>query len=448
MNRKLPGLLFIFLMIAVAFFYQYHQIVFKRPQSVHAWRQADGASLALNYAREGMDFFNPEVHNLTSDDGTSGKSATSEIPVLYYFVAVLYKLFGTHEFIYRLVNTVLFLIGLFCLFRAIRMYTEDLFWAFAIPLSLFASPVLVYYGNNFLSNTTALSMVFIAWYFVFRYLKFHQKKDLLWMFFFFFLGGAMKITALFSFFALAMIFLLEWTGFFRANQPGKLFPHQRTAITGGIVTLLPIIAWIVYARIFNENHTTTYFSTTLFPIWTLEKEGIQDIISGIRKLWLKEYFHLSFLYFLAALAVISIIFINKTSKFILLAILFLVTGMGIYIILQFWTFRDHDYYTINMFILPVFLMIAFARILQALKISSTLKTVLKISISIFLIFNIIYARDTSQARYTSWKNDNFKRMRDFYTITPVLRDHGITREDTVISFSDLSHVSLYLMDQK
>src|SRR3972149_5808757 len=111
MKKNYSSLLFILALLCVSFFYNYHEIVFKRPQSVHKWRQSDCASIALNYYQNGMDFFHPETHNLTSDGGTTGKCQTSEIPILYYSVAILYTIFGYHDFIFRLVNTLLFFLG-------------------------------------------------------------------------------------------------------------------------------------------------------------------------------------------------------------------------------------------------------------------------------------------------------------------------------------------------
>ena len=448
MKIKFPGLIFIVLLLAVTFLYDYHNIAIKRPQSVHAWRQADGASLAMNYAETGMRFFQPEVHNLTSDNGTTGKSATSEIPLLYYFVAVLYKIFGSHEYIYRILNTLIFLTGLFYLFKGIRLYTTDIFWSMSIPLAIFTSPVLAYYGNNYLSNTSAFSMVFIAWFYAFRYIKFHKIKDLWGMLLFFFLAGAMKVTGLFSFFALFGIFILEWTGIFRPVKEQKTILHTKAFLIGGILILLPILAWILYAQKYNENHSTTYFSTTIFPIWHFNSTQLKDILSGIGKLWEKEIFHPSLLYFLGGSLLFILFFNKKVPRLFILLVLFLFLEIVLYFALQFWTFRDHDYYTINMFILPVFIFISFAELVKTSNIRKSIEYIVKIAFSILLIYNILEARDSLSSRYTGYMNNNYRRMIDYYSISPILRENGISREDTIISFSDFSHVSLYLMDQK
>ena len=171
---KLPSLakrngtlLFLILVAALSWLYGYHEIIFKRPQSVHYWRQADCASLALNYYQHGMEFFKPQTHNLTSNGGTTGNASTSETPLLYYTVAVMYHVFGYHEYLYRLLNTLLFLTGLYYLYRLSSNVLRSQFWSTLLPLLVFTSPVLVYYGNNFLSNcsfsTNNKNYVGITW---------------------------------------------------------------------------------------------------------------------------------------------------------------------------------------------------------------------------------------------------------------------------------------------
>src|SRR5690606_32115901 len=108
----LRHLLFPLLLIIIAWYYSYNEIAPKRPQGVHAWRQSDAASMALNYHEHGYRFFHPETHNLTSDGGTTGYCATSEVPLLYYTVAIFYALVGEHEGIFRVLNTLLFFFGL------------------------------------------------------------------------------------------------------------------------------------------------------------------------------------------------------------------------------------------------------------------------------------------------------------------------------------------------
>ena len=69
-----------------------------RPQSVHQWAQCDRASVAQHFLNNGFDIFHPQVNNLDNGSGITGM----EFPFINYVVAILYKLFGVHEWIYRL----------------------------------------------------------------------------------------------------------------------------------------------------------------------------------------------------------------------------------------------------------------------------------------------------------------------------------------------------------
>lgn len=446
-KRLSPDWLFMLIIVAISFYYNYHQLLFEQPQSVHKWRQADCASIALNYYSSGMNFFAPETHNLTSDGGTSGKCATSEIPILYYSVATLYHIFGYHEFIYRLLNTLLFFLGLFYLFKLVQYILKDNYWAIVLTLLFFASPVLVYYGNNFLSNSSALSFSFIGWYFFIRYVKERKHKLFVISMMIFFLAGAFKVTALFSVFAISGLLGLELLGITKLSAGQKVFSRPYRHIVMIMSVLMVIGSWIAYAGYYNHKHDTTYFSTTIFPIWSLDKVGISQILYNIRVIWLDQYFHLSALIFLALCSIFILIFVRKGNKILNLSILFIFLEAVVYILLQFWTFKDHDYYVIDLYILPVLIVIASFVILKKLSFSVFSSIYLKIVFAVFLAINIYHTQQQLEFRYNGEPN-SYTKGNDIYNITPYLREIGIAPTDTVISLPDEGHVSLYLMNQK
>jgi len=146
LKKNKSNFVFIFLLFLIALLYGYPQILKSRPYSIHQWRQADCLSISMNYYKEGHNFFEPAIYWL--GDGKEGKTV-SECPIIYYSVAQLWKAFGYHEYIFRLVNILIVFLGLFCLFRLITGILSDAFWAIIITLLLFASPILVFYTNNF-----------------------------------------------------------------------------------------------------------------------------------------------------------------------------------------------------------------------------------------------------------------------------------------------------------
>ncbi len=445
-NSYIYHILFLLLISAISIFYNYHNQFFFRPQSIHAWRQADCASITLNYYQNNSNFFKPQVHNLTSDSGQSGYCATSEMPVLYYSVSLMYKLFGTHEFFIKFINFIIFFLGLFYLFKTINYITKQAFWAISFSILFFTAPVLVYYGNNFLTNVSALSFAIIGLYFFVRYSKEKRKKLLYKALLFFFLGGMFKITALTIFIAIIAYFLLEQIKII--NIKNKIFSNSaKPFILISLFVFLVLGAWIFYATIFNNCHDCYYFSTTIFPIWDMTSEKILNLITHVREFWLEDYFHNS-VHILFILMFIFIIFnIKKIKSLNLIILIFLFLQSIIYILLQFWTFYQHDYYIINQYIVPIFIVITFSELMNDNYKKVLKNRYLKIAFVLFLIFNIYHAESRVSERYSNFKNNYYKNNKDIYSITPYLREIGIRYSDKVIYIPDKSNVSLYLMNQ-
>ncbi len=437
---------FIALLALVALYYQYPEIAFKRPQSIHKWRQSDCASLALNYYRYGMNWFEPRTHNYTSDGGTTSYACPSELPVLYYSVAFLYKIFGPQDSVYRIFNTLLFLLGLFYLFRLTYLVLEDFLWSAGICLLVFASPILVYYGNNFLSNSNALAFSFIGWYYFLKYEKHNGTYDFSLSVFAFLLASCFKLTGLLSVFSILLyaLFFSRHRFFENEKRSVKLLSTGRFIV----ISLIPLIIgfWTVYASWFNRQHDCSYFSTTTFPIWSLDQSGIGAVLENVSKLWLPQYFHPLVLYILLAGLIYGTVRYRRIEGSFFMILFFILFQLIFFILLQFWNFADHDYYVIELYIFPALLLVYTAYLLKHHVPIHFKHPGTAILLIVFVLFNVAYAKSKLNERYHSWMND-FDQYKDVYDITPKLRQLGIHEEDKVIFISDPSHASLYLMDQ-
>ena len=396
-------ILFIIVFITVSVYYNNHKYLFYRPQSIHAWRQADCASITLNYYQNGMNFFKPQVHNLTSDNGETGYCSTSEIPVLYFFSASLYKIFGTNEFIIRLINFLIFFLGLLYLYKIILFLFRDSFWAIAFSITYYTSPVLIYYGNNFLTNVSALSFAIIGLFYFIKYSKDKNKKFLIISLLFFLMGGIFKVTSLMILFSIIFYYMIEKTKFITKD---KIFnKHNIILIVGAIIIITIVGGWIFYTSHFNKCHDCSYFSTTIFPIWNMSFVEIKSLLNHVREFWLTEYFHNS-LHLIFMLMLVFVLFkLNKTSAVYAILLLALIVQSIIYVSLQFWTFYNHDYYTINQYMIPIFTGIVFFDILHK-KHSNVLKNIfVKAIFSLILLFNIYHAEARLSGRYMTWRNN-------------------------------------------
>ena len=230
-------------LIITSFTYDYQDVLFRPTQSIHQWRQCDCLSITMNYYQDNNPFLQPSVHYLGAD-GT-GKTI-SECPLIYYSVASLWKVFGHHEFIYRMLVLLIYFIGLFSVFKLFENKLKDSIWAMICSLLLFTSPTLVYYANNFLMDIPALSLAMVGLYFFFRFEQSGSNKFLYWSALFYTIAGLLKVSALLSFAAIIGLFALELVNV-TLRSDRKVFhqPLKQAAVFAGV--LLIQYAWYSYA---------------------------------------------------------------------------------------------------------------------------------------------------------------------------------------------------------
>jgi len=206
-------------------------------------------------------------------------------------------------------------------------------------------------------------------------------------------------------------------------------------------------SWVFYAKSFNAAHNSDYFSTRIIPIWDLTSEEIQAVITSVKGIWVHEYFHVYSLYFFAASFLFSLVFMKKANRFLMATTLLLLAGTVLYAILWFATFKDHDYYTINLYILLVISFLNFLWVVKNRFPKVFASVILKVLFAAFLLFNLNHARESMHERYNGWWTE-YPEYKDYHEITPYLRSIGIEAMDTVISLPDMSHFTLYLMNQR
>ncbi len=431
------------LLISMSWYLDFPDILPLRPQSVHAWRQTDCLSFARNYHDRGMDFFQPEIHNQLSDEHTSGKTAW-EFPLLYWLVAGIWKLTGVQEWIFRLLVFVIFSWGLYAIFRLIDHLTKQTAGALFSSLLLLASPVLAYYSLNFLPNVPSLGLLLLSWYLFFLYLE----KPLWWRLAGWItaasLAALLKVTALISLTALGGLVLLNiyfgWS---------KRIKEQALPILAGIVITGTLAsAWFLYAVKYNAHHWGEYGLIRDWTLWNLDPERTGSILHQVRNLWLPEYHHPWVLVFSGAGA-LWLLLTPRRSGWLLWCFFLLVLVCSIfYILLFFNAFYDHDYYTINLYIL--FPLIWGMLLFQAGRSSRITAWSVQGTMLALLVVSVVYTAGKLDERYNGWWNyDHRKNFSVYENIEPLNRSLSIRPEDKIISVADPSfNITLYLMNQR
>ena len=467
MKKINPAFLFVIAMVMLALLYSYPGILGMRPRGVHQWRQADCLSITTNFYEHGMHFFAPEIHTYISDDLTSGKTA-GEFPATYYAVAAMWKVFGKHEWIYRLFTMLLYLAGIFYFFRTLRLITASDFWSIALGLTLFTAPVLVYYGSNFLSDIHAFSFVLIGGYHMLRYFMSGLQKYLFYGCIFLVFAGLLKITAFILFLTLGALLLLELVGV-QLWPERKLFPKKIAALVLFAAGSIIVGLWYVYAEHYNALHGGKYTFNDIWPIWQESTERIRVILEKFRGVLVYQVFSKPWMYTLALVIVLLLMNFRKIPKAITLGLCILTVGCIAYVMLWFQAFDVHDYYMTNLYVLPAAItacgLFLFQQQWPHLLRSRQLKTVM----SLLLLWNVIYASGNINMRYFANESkpylasgsqeevNLYKYMRWDYgqstepleTIEPYLESIGVGKNDLVITMPDESfNINLYLMNRR
>ena len=460
-NLLLAGLILVLFLMNF-----YAKTLFFHPVSTHQWRQADCLSIAKNYYEEGMHFFQPKIHY----QGPIAGKAVSELPILNYTAAALWKVFGEHEFIYRLLEYLIYLTGIFMLFNTIGTYLRSWLLAFFAVFFLLTSPLLTYYSLNFIADVPALSISIISLCLFFRF-YFNQKNYLFYLALFTgTLAVLMKASALMPLGLLYFFTLLDLTRLNRYARTRELFSTWLFPALSVLLSLSLIIGWYRWALAYNLNNTNTVFLLTVLPMWEMQEA---DIIATF-KILCNDLFPvflnrpMFFLFFIVVFYIIGNF--KKLSAFFKYAFVFSALYFIVYLLFFFQVFTVHDYYLNNLMIFPVIALMAFADLIVKGGQIIPNRAFIRLFLVVTFIFNCFFAAasyrnkmieddvltqwypfiskdERKNAKYYFWDYSN--SIRKLEEIRPILRKHGIQREEQVLCIPDQSfNISLYFMDQK
>jgi hypothetical protein len=445
---KYSPVILLSVILLFAYFYNYHEIIKYRPQGVHQWRQCDCLSLTSNFYSGEADFFHPEIHNLLRDD--EGRTA-SEFPLIYYLNALLWKLLGKHEWIFRLINFMISVVAMLALLNVFEHMLKDSFWSIFSVCLLFTSGIFAYYSLNFLMNTPAFSFALMGWYFFFKFYRDGKKGFLYLMFLFFLLGGLLKASSLISFVALSGIFVFEWIGLFPMNRDTKIFRNKLAFIVPSLILVAVIYLWITYVQQYNSKWNAGVFLLGILPVWDMSTEQINEVLDHVFIRWINGYFFWPTQVFFIVALISTWIFWKKAERPLLLLSGLMTIGFVSFILLFFEALKNHDYYVIDLLILAIFIMLSFFTLLlrNRKRLAIIDLTFIKVIAVLFLLLNMSNTSREIKKRYSAVGNIQKNEMYGYLDIEPYLDSLGVDASKKVISASDRTiNVSLYLMNRK
>jgi hypothetical protein len=463
---RLANLLLLGLVLVLFFLNFYQSTLFFRPTSYHQWRQSDCLSITKNYYEEGMNFLTPKIHYQGVKDG----KAVSEMPILNYSVAALWKVFGEHEFIYRLLEYFIFLTAVFILFNTIlRFYRSELL-AFFTAIILLTSPLLVYYSLNFIADVPAFSLGLICLCLFFNFYHSGKTRSFYLALLIGTLAVLIKASALMGLGFLLFFSLTDLFGLNRFLGTNKLFSKKSGPLVAIVLSIAIIIAWYRYAIYYNGNDPNNIFLLTTLPIWELQTVEIFEKTKALFNNLFPVFLNKAMFFLCFVLVLFVITKFKQLSVFLKYAFVFSSVFFVAYILFFFQVFKEHDYYLTNLLIFPVVTLFCFCHLVMAGDYIPNNIRFLRAFVIVTFIFNAFHAagfyrlrtiKDDKMSVWYPWISEEDINLADYLfwdygnsiekleTFRTELRKHGINRNDHVLSIPDQSFdISLYFMDQK
>jgi hypothetical protein len=466
-SESLRNNLILLAFIIILFFLNfYSKTLFFRPSGTHQWRQTDCLSIAKNYYEEGMHFFEPKIHH----QGPKGGHAVSEFPILNYTAALLWKIFGEEEYLYRLLEYFIYLAAIFTLFNTIGRYYRSWLMVFFSVSILLTSPLLTFYSLNFIADVPALSISIICYCFLFRFYTEKRTKHFYLSLLFGSLAVLMKASAIIP---LGMLVFFTCIDVFNLNnlfKTEKLFTKKWLPFVLVITAIILIVSWYRFALAYNNNYKNLVFLLTVLPVWDMQEP---DIIYNLKFLFnnhFPAFLNKPMLFLFFALVMYVIAKFRELNSFLKYSFAFSGIYFFVYLLFFFQVFNVHDYYLSNLMIFPVITLVSFVHIISKTDFAIVNSRFLVLFVCCVTLFNSFHAAaiyrlrmieddkliywfpfvsedEEGNAKYLFW--DNSRSIGKIEDITGDLREHGIKREDFVLSIPDQSFdISLYFMDQK
>ncbi|MEC4853694.1 MAG: glycosyltransferase family 39 protein, partial [Jaaginema sp. PMC 1079.18] len=139
-----------------------------------SWRQTDTATIADNFYQGHWNILLPQI----SWNGPGENYVGYEFQTITYLTALLYRIFGHHDWVARSLAVSFSLWGLFAFYQLVRqVWTEDRALLAATILAIL--PNAVYVGRSFLPDPVMLSCMMTAAWLLVVYLKTERFRYLL-----------------------------------------------------------------------------------------------------------------------------------------------------------------------------------------------------------------------------------------------------------------------------
>ena len=334
---------------------------------IAGWRQCYTASIARNFYYNGMSIFYPQV---SYGGNTAGYIGGAEFNLYPFTVALLYKLFGVHESLGRLVSIIAFCGSAFFLYKLTRKYAGTTSGLIALLFYTF-NPYIFFYSRAFQPESAMLFFSVAMLYFFSEWID----REGWWRF------VLMTLCATLAFLTKLPTICLGLPLLYLCLQKYKLyFLTQWKLWFFATISILLTFLWYNHSNYIKTIDGSISNNTLSFRYYVFEYSIYLALkLSFYKKVFFSEVFEKDLIYAGGVLFIIGIIFTLKKKEFRyihywLLAIL-------IYFFLAAKEVVWHTYYTIPI-IVPASVFIGYAisnslKLLTAYKVTGIKKIILQ-----------------------------------------------------------------------
>ncbi len=343
---------------------------------IAGWRQCYTASIARNFYYNGMNIFYPQV---SYGGNTAGYIGGAEFNLYPFTVALLYKLFGVHECLGRLVSMIAFCGSAFFLYKLTKKYAGTTSGLITLLFYTF-NPYIFFYSRAFQPESSMLFFSIAMLYFFSEWID----KEGWWRF------TLMTLCATLAFLTKLPTICLGLPLLYLCLQKYKLhFLTQWKLWLFATVSILLTFLWYNHSNYIKTIDGSISNNTLSFRYYVFEYSIYLALkLSFYKKVFFSEVFEKDLIYIGGVFFILGIIFTLKKKEFRyihywLLAIL-------IYFFLAAKEVVWHTYYTIPI-IVPASIFIGYAicnslKLITAYNVTGIKRRVLQ---SLFVIMVVI-----------------------------------------------------------
>lgn len=203
------------------------------PERGDLWRQSDTESIARNFLNHEFNILRPQFNY----DGPLPNYVQLEFQITTFVIAMLYRIFGHHYYLARIVPAIFFMVSVYYLFRLIReIYGVKAAWIIIIIYGTL--PINLYFSRAIMPESAALCFFNGAFFYFYKWYIEDKKLYLFISSILTALAISQKTPAVFI--GLAMIFMCIEKYGFKFIKKWELWLFS-------LISLVPSFLYILYS---------------------------------------------------------------------------------------------------------------------------------------------------------------------------------------------------------